>query len=141
MYRCSSLDGLSDSEVVSFIIIGDEMTPQSLLRQFVCIGPCLGHLFLGHGGESGNGVLDGVGHLGVIVVCTVNDFHPILYFASSLLHGVCPLSEPRQVCGDAWHLESDSFKRCVSPWFICDLNLYRHCLSGRILFNPWFMNK
>ena len=83
--------------VVGFVIELDELAPQCLFRQFVSSLATLIHLLLAHRRELGYGILDGISHLRVVVVRTVNHLHAVFYLTiASAKLAVSPKTESSQ---------------------------------------------
>ena len=109
---------LPQCKVISLVIILYELAPEGFLRQIEGVFACCLDLLVVEVGELRHGILDGVGHLGVVVVRAVYYLNAILNLAVSALHAVCPQTETCEVGGDAGHLECYGLKRGISPWLI-----------------------
>ena len=71
---------LFQSYIIRFFIILNKIAPKRLSGKTLRAHPALLHLFGTKGGECGHRIFDIVGHLGIVLVRTMDDLHAILYF-------------------------------------------------------------
>ena len=90
---------MTKSKIVGFIIIFDKVLPQSLLGHLSGTLAYFFHLGIRLCGECGDGVLDAVGHFGIVIVRTVKHLYPIID-AMLILQAVYPKPETGKVGSD-----------------------------------------
>ncbi len=92
--------------MVCFLVIPDKLAPKGFLGKFLRIGTTFRNLCLRKGRVGGNGILDVVGYIAIVVIGAVDNLDAIFYLAASSLDTICPQAETSEVGRNARHLEA-----------------------------------